>query len=130
MISADEFLKQRCQKQAKGKLLKFKNEILKLRKAGLTLLEICEFLKQNNVVVSQVAVSKFCTKHAEEYEKDSKVIVPKKKTEQKPIADKVVEQPAQVKIEPEQKAVEPVKPKSNWTPPPWAPKDMNIDDLI
>lgn len=118
MISADDFLKENYQKQGKGKLLKFKNDILKLRNAGLSSSKICEFLNQNKISVSEEAVRRFCKKHAEDYEKDSKVIVQNKKTEQMPIAAKKVEQPDKVKT------------NSDYVPPSWSPKDLNIKDLI
>ncbi|MBK1781593.1 hypothetical protein JHL22_10215 [Advenella sp. WQ 585] len=128
MISADDFLKERNQIQGKGKLLKFKNDILKLRKAGLTLSEICDFLEQNNVSSSIEAVRVFCKKHSASFEstitppKNNKVELVKPATEKRSVKSVV---PDTTTVKPESS-----KSKSDWTPPSWAPKDLNLDDYI
>lgn len=99
MISADDFLKENYQKQGKGKLLKFKNDILKLRNAGLSFSKICEFLNQNKISVSEEAVRRFCKRHLANYEPSHITLEP---------------EPAKKEpIETNKKTIEIVKPETN-----------------
>ncbi len=67
-MNVDDFLESLKSEQVtrKGKLLPWKNDILKLRTKGVTYAQIVQFLELNNVKASLPGIQQFCRKHLSE----------------------------------------------------------------
>lgn len=124
-LSLDDFLAQN-KPAGRSKLDKYIHEIFALKNQSYTLDQILYFLKMNAVEVSKSTLHHFIKVRTDGYDPNSSQSKNSNSTRVKSVMRKttagiVSEKP---KI-PEYKKNEP-----DWIPPPWAPKDMNIDDLI
>lgn len=118
MISVNEFL-MKVKPKSGSKLLPFREDILKLKKADLSNQKICEFLKLNGVEVSHQRVAVFLKEQGfNKTNQSSKVvnginadISEKKHTEIGHFGD------------------ETMQPEAEFAKPAWVPKHINIEDL-
>lgn len=118
-MSLDEFLAKN-KPAGKSKLDKFIHEIFELKNKGYTLDQMLSFLSMNDVGVSKSTLHHFIKTRSSTYknneQKRSNEIEKNKIQSNKPeVISNKTESP---------------KPNSDWTPPPWAPKDLNLDDYI
>lgn len=115
-ISADEFLK--TAKQAKrSRLDPFRDDILKLKNADVTNIEICRFLQMNGVEISAAGLGKYLRRLA------SKSIQ---------TSDKVNVTINKKSVSSEKEKMEADKSKQKHDavkPPSWAPQ-VSLNDLI
>lgn len=116
-MSLEDFLAQN-KPAGRSKLDKFIHEIFDLQGKGYTLDQMLSFLKMNDVEVSKSTLHHFIKTRSATY----------KNNEQKQL-NKLENNKIQTN-ENEIIANKTEKPKSDWTPPSWAPKDLNIDDYI
>jgi arginine repressor len=66
VVDIEDFIRQNKPKGRKSKLLPFKDQIIRLNDLGYSQEQICEYLSQNGVEVTQTGLSKFLIRHSEE----------------------------------------------------------------
>ena len=115
-MNVDDFLESLKSEQLsrKGKLLPWKDDILKLRSKGVAYAQIVRFLELNNVKASLPGIQQFCRKHSTD-----ETLTPAKA---KPVTTITTK---------EQPATPAVKKHEQSDLPPWhMGKAKSLDDLI